>query len=106
VLGDDLTAYLCAFVVDDLSFSAMARRFGGASARSDAGKHFQSAMKTLLSLLPGIYALADRVRAPRGLSSSAEVGAPASLRKRSLRGRERWQGADARPSVAGTERES
>jgi predicted DNA-binding protein YlxM (UPF0122 family) len=50
VIGPDQTVYLVAFVVDDLSFSEMARRFGGSGAAAcKERKEFSAALKTLLS---------------------------------------------------------
>jgi hypothetical protein len=59
VLGVDLTNYLVAFAVDDLSFSAMDRRFGSGAASSDGRKEFSVTMRVLLCILPGIYCAID-----------------------------------------------
>ena len=62
MLGADLTTYLLAFVVEDLSFSAMNRRFGGGAAAPDHRKEFSVTVRVLLCVLPGIYSAIDRKR--------------------------------------------
>jgi len=60
VLGPDLTGFLVGFIVDDLSFAAMDRRFGSSGvATSDGGKEFRTTMLVLLCILPNLYRVAD-----------------------------------------------
>lgn len=60
MIGDGMTMWLVSFIVDDLSFSAMAARY--MPGRSDGRRDIRARLTTLVSLLPGLYASIDRKR--------------------------------------------
>jgi hypothetical protein len=62
VIGIGMTMWLVGFIVDDLSFTALAARF--MPGRSDGRRDIRARMTTLLMLLPGLYATIDR-KSPR-----------------------------------------
>jgi len=60
ILGDGMTVRLVAFLVDELSFAALADRF--MPGRADGRKRMATQMATLLTMLAGLYASIDRRR--------------------------------------------
>jgi hypothetical protein len=60
LIGAGMTMWMVAFIVDDLSFTAMADRF--MPGRADGRRDMRARLLTLLMLLPGLYAGIDRKR--------------------------------------------
>jgi hypothetical protein len=76
VIGPDLTIFLVAFVVEDLSFSAMDRRFARGAASSSGRQDMATTIRVLLAVMPGIYVAIDRKPvAPRArpITTSGDV---------------------------------
>jgi hypothetical protein len=60
VIGPDLTICLVAFVVEDMSFAAMQRRFAGGAVSSCGRTEMSTTMKVLLVVLTGLYGAIDQ----------------------------------------------
>jgi hypothetical protein len=58
ILGEGMTIRLVAFLVDELSLTAMAERF--MPGKSGGNKRMATQMATLLTMLAGLYASIDR----------------------------------------------
>lgn len=76
LLGSRMTAWLIAFLVEDLSYVAMADRYWPTR---DGRKQMQGAMVTMLRLLSRLYAALDRQRAkPRAAPVARRPSPPES----------------------------
>jgi hypothetical protein len=78
LIGPGMTQWLVAFVVEDLSCSAMSRRFHVDT--SDGHKRMAARMEVLLEMLARLYARIDRRRGPRGRRDNLRENAAGEYR--------------------------